>query len=182
MVDTEKRRERAARIREKMEETMFKLLVAICLTGAAGLLLIGGCTPESENTWSEDVSFADVDIRFDDMTSTYTVSTNIDDRFTSLTLFQTGGTLQGSDNMRRSWRGTIEGTLPSGAAGGSMPRLQIQTSDGPEGQVIIVGNGQIFIDMFGHCYRGINGQLYSGDKSGSIQLWGPPILCTPLPS
>ncbi len=160
---------------------MFKLLAMICLTGAAGLLLVGGCTPESEDSWSEDVSFADVDDRLDDMTGTYAVqSITIDDRFTHLTIFQTGGTLQGYDNMKRSWRGTIEGTAPSGAGGWAVPRLQMQTNDGPEGQTILVGTGEVFMDMFGNCYRGIHAMLYVGDKAEEVQLWGSLVDCNPL--
>ncbi len=156
---------------------MYRLLAAICLTGVAGLFLVGGCTPESENTWSENLSFANVDPRMADMTGTYDITNQIDDRFITLTVFQTGGTLQGYDNMRRTWRGTIDGSSPSGNSSYVHPRLQLETSDGPEGQVVIVANGQIFVDLTGTCYIGIDGHFYSGEKSGWIQGTGPAVVC-----
>ena len=157
---------------------MFRLLAAICLTGVAGLLLVGGCTPESENSWSENLDFGDIDPRLADMSGTYSMSTNIDDRFTSLTIYQTSGSLQGYDNMRRSWRGSIAGSQPPGAGGfAAWPQLQLQTNDGPEGQVILTGTGNIFVDMFGNCYQGIEGSIYSGEMSGTFSGWGPVIPC-----
>jgi hypothetical protein len=161
-----------------MEEKMSKLVTLICLLGVAGLLMVGGCTPESENTWSESLDFSALDPRLNTVSGTYWISC-FDDRFTTLTLFQTGNTVQGHDNMRRTWRGTAYGVLPPDATssyGGGLG-FEIQTNDGPEGQVVLAGHGKIVMDITMTCYRCLEGVMYQGDLSGSFDSLGPVVPC-----
>jgi hypothetical protein len=162
-----------------MEETMSKLLIWICLLGATGLIMVGGCTPESDDTWSESLDFGGMDPRVNTVNGTYIMYNDVDERFTTLTLWMTGSTVQGSDNMRRNWRGTAFGDVPPGATETYSEFLgfQIQTNDGPEGQVVLAGTVYIYVDIFGNCYRCIHGVMYSGDASGSFDSLGPSIPC-----
>ena len=37
---------------------MLKLAALVCLLGVAGLIMVGGCTPEANKTWSESTDFS----------------------------------------------------------------------------------------------------------------------------
>lgn len=143
---------------------MLKLVTLVCVVGVAGLLIVGGCTPEANKTWSESVDFSEQDEFLQDMSGTYDVLNNLDERFTTISLYQTGASLQGFDNMRRSWNGTISG-------GG---QVNLQTNDGPGGQAIMVGNTLFFVyPGETQKHKGIDAVFYFGDRSGWIQCIGP---------
>jgi hypothetical protein len=164
---------------------MSKLFALICLTGVAGLLLVGGCTPEAENTWSESLDFGGMDPRVNTVNGTYGIFNDIDSRFTAITLTQVGGTVQGHDNMRRSWRGTAYGTVPPGASAtyGEFLNFQIQTNDGPEGQVVLAGTVYIYmmiVDGVPVCWRALRGMMYQGDGPAGVfdtMYTGPSVPC-----
>ncbi len=162
---------------------MLKALTVVCLLGLAGLV-VSGCSPESQDAWSSDLDFSDLDPRLgDEMDGSYDVWNTLDDRFTSLTLYQTGGTFQGYDNMRRSWSGTISGQHSS-SDGTYSGQVNLQTNDGGQ-QAIIVGNTVIILDyrigpegeLIEICRKGIAGIFYYGDSSGQIQLLGWIVPC-----
>lgn len=159
---------------------MSKLVILICLLGVVGLLMVGGCTPESENTWSESLDFSHLDPRTNTVNGTYYISTDVDDRFTVLTLFQTGSTVQGHDNVRRSWRGTAYGVMSPEATssyGGALG-FEIQTNDGPEGQVVMAGTAYIYQNPITLvCYRCLEGVIYKGELSGTFDSTGPSVPC-----
>jgi len=158
---------------------MSKLITAVCLFSLVGFVLTG-CTPESEESWSGNLDFSDLDPRIGSVSGTYEISNNIDDRFTTLTILQTGGTLQGYDNMRRSWSGTITGQSDSLTDQTHSGQINLQTSDGPTGQAVIVGKMVVFVVTVGDeevCYAGFDAVFYSGDKSGWIQGMGAIVDC-----
>jgi len=148
---------------------MLRLVISICLLGVAGLVIVGGCTPEADRTWSEtaDVTFLLGGAEYDNITGTYTVTASLDKRFTSMTLYHTGSTLQGFDNMRRTWMGSISGWVGSdsqtAATGGGI--INLETSDGPSGTEVIVGNVALVGGSFG-----IVGQHWASPRTGTIQM------------
>ena len=158
---------------------MSKLLIWICLLGAAGLVMVGGCTPSVEDSWSENLDFGGMDPRVNTVNGTYLIFNDLDERFTVLTLFMTGGTVQGHDNMRRSWRGTAYGDIPPGASSTYSEFLgfQIQTNDGPEGQVVLAGTVYIYVIPGPICFRCLHGVMYQGDLSGVFDSLGPEVPC-----
>ncbi len=159
---------------------MLKVLTVVCLLGLAGLAVSGGCTPAAKDAWSSDLDFSDMDPRLgEEMDGYYDVFNNLDGRFYGLTLYQTGGTFQGYDNMGRSWSGTISGQH-SGSDGTYSGQVNLQTNDGGQ-QAIIMANTVVIVivDAEGNeiCYKGIVGVFYYGDSSGQISLVGWVVPC-----
>jgi len=156
---------------------MSKLLATICLLGIAALFMSGGCTPEANKTWSGNVNFDEMDERIADMSGTYYVENDVDTSFTTLSLYQTGGSLQGYDNLRRSWNGSMSGGDPvivvPTTTQLSAGQINLQTSDGP--QAVLSGNAGIYTDMLGNEYKAFNGVIYFGGASGSFLAIGPGI-------
>jgi len=135
---------------------MLRLVISICLLGVAGLVIVGGCTPEADRTWSESTDFSTfVD---PNISSVYAVTSTLDDRFTTMTLYQSGSTLQGFDNMRRTWHGSMNANA----------QVHLETSDGPDGREVIVGMHEIYMGT----NIAIHGQHYASPKTGYITMIG----------
>jgi hypothetical protein len=149
-----------------MEETMLRLAALVCVLGVAGLLIVGGCTPESNKTWSESTDFSGMFVT--DWSGAYSVATNLDDKFTSMTIYQTGASLQGFDNFRRSWFGSMSGN------GG----VNLETSDGPRGTEVIVGNASLLETLAG-TFMYISGGHWASPRTGTIAMTGPAVTLAP---
>jgi hypothetical protein len=136
----------------------------------------GGCTPEANKTFS-DVNFDEMDLRLADMSGTYFVENDVDTSFTTISLYQTGGSLQGYDNLRRTWNGSMSGgdpvvVIPT-TAQLNAGQINLQTSDGP--QAILAGNAGFYTDLVGNKYKAFTGVYYVGGASGSFIAIGPGV-------
>jgi len=143
---------------------MLKVAISVCLLGVAWLVIIGGCTPEADKTWSESDDFSGW--QNSDWSGWYSVWSSIDGRFTGITLYQTGSSLQGYDNMRRTWSGTI--------TPGQTPPCNLETSDGPSGTEVLAGNFELIPTLDPEWfYLGCIGQHWASPKTGEFELLGP---------
>jgi hypothetical protein len=145
-----------------MEETMLKLAALVCLLGVAGLIIVGGCTPEANRTWSESTDFSGFQV--EDWSGPYAVSASLDEEFTSLNIYHTGSSLQGFDNFRRSWFGSI-------SAATSSPAVNLETSDGPRGTEVFVGNAYIVVTLTG-SFKAMGGTHWASPRTGTIEMLG----------
>ena len=159
-------REQAALSKEETEETMLKLVAVVCLLSVAGLVMVGGCTPEENKTWSESQDFGDYLVQ--DWSGPYSVTSNLDGRFTSITIYQSGTSLQGFDNMRRSWFGHLTAS--------DVPQVNLETSDGPSGTEVVVGTAGLIPTLIAGVYQmAITGEHWATPKTGVIDMLGPLI-------
>jgi len=161
---------------------MSKLLIMLGLLSVAAFVIVGGCTPEANKTWSEgadsdalDLLIAGVHVR--DVSGTYAVSSDVDGRLSTLVLMQAGTSIQAYDNLRRSWFGYISGgagpmiTETQGTTINTIPTtgtglINIETGDG--GSEVISGS-------FGSLQGSIafNGLHYTPSATGYIIAVGP---------
>ncbi len=147
---------------------MLRLAALVCVLGVAGLLIVGGCTPESDRTWSESTDFSDYQVS--DWSGPYTVTASLDDEFTNMNIYQTGSSLQGFDNFRRSWFGSLSAS--------TTPGLNLETSDGPRGTEVIVGNFVLFETLAG-TFKGAQGTHWASPRTGVIEMMGPAVAAAP---
>lgn len=165
---------------------MSKLLVTICLLGIAASLMIGGCTPDDGKTWSESADFSELDVRFGgNISGSYEVDQAVEDNFVIITLIQTGSTIQGYDNMGRSWLGTLSGSadpmtvtgeddeFPTTINQSGGNTLNLQTGTGTK--TTIVAAMEIFaVETLSGVvhYTGFAGMIYKGERTGYIEALG----------
>jgi hypothetical protein len=155
-----------------MEENMLKLLPVICLLGAAGLALVGGCTPEENKTWSEAADFS-VNLN-EDWSGWYSVFDTIEAGFTGINLYQTGSSLQGYDNMRRSWFGHI--------TPGQAPPMNMEAKDSSGVAHVLAGNFELIPTLDPEWfYLGCIGQHWSSTATGQFEMLGP-LVYIPIAS
>jgi hypothetical protein len=150
-----------------MEEKMLKLVPVICLLGAASLVLVCGCTPEANKTWSESQNFGDY--LLGDWSGTYSVSSSLDASFASITIYQTGGSLQGFDNLKRTWAGTI--------VAATNPGINLETKD-PDGSAeVLAGHFELVLLVAPDIYWMTGtGQHWTSSNSGTFFFDGPVIV------
>ena len=140
---------------------MLKLAALVGLLAVAGLIMVGGCTPEANRTWSESTDFSGLQV--EDWSGPYVVSASLDEEFTSLNIYQTGSSLQGFDNFRRSWFGSISAS--------TSPAVNLETSDGPRGTEVFVGNAYIVTTLTG-SFKGMGGTHWASPRTGTIEMVG----------
>jgi len=145
---------------------MVRLISILCTLTVAALVMIGGCLPMDENTWSESPDFGGLDEFLQDMSATYDVTNNLDGGFTVLTLNQAGATFSGRDNKGRAWHGKMSG----GSGGGGTGQISLETND--DGGAFIVGNVVFFVDG-DRKHKGIDAVFTYGGANGWIICIGP---------
>jgi hypothetical protein len=170
---------------------MSRLLATICLLGMAAFFLSGGCTPEANKTWSETADFSELDVRFGgNISGTYEVDQSLQSDFVLITLVETGSSVQGYDNMGRSWFGSLSGSVDptitvhddvptsSNPSGGNT--MNLETSDDPRGRYVIIASMEIIVVMTlagPECHTGFMGQFYTEQASGYIEGLGRVVPC-----
>ena len=146
---------------------MSKLLPMICLLAVSAFLMSGGCTPEENQTWSEVADFSTSS--YEDWSGWYEAGSSLDSDFVSITIYHTGSSIQGFDNMGRSWFGHI---VP-----GDGPAVNIETSDGPRGVQVLAGNFYLIPTMDPEIFiLGCGGQHRTTSMSGQFALVGPTVV------
>jgi hypothetical protein len=149
-----------------MEEKMLKLLPVVCLLGVAGLMLVGGCTPEENKTWSEAADFSN-DLN-SDWSGYYAVYSTIDASFTGITIYQSGSSLQGYDNERRSWFGHL--------TPGVAPAMNMEAKDSSGVAHVLAGNFELIPTLDPLVFElGCIGQHWSSTATGQFEMYGPYI-------
>jgi hypothetical protein len=163
---------------------MSKLLTTICLLAASAFLMSGGCTPEANKTWSEnaDLAWEYGSMIIYDWSGPYQfLYDHVDNGISTMTLFQTGTSMQGYDNYGRTWNGYITGkTGPTvlnadlqqeNTTGGG--QVNIETGDG--GSEVLTGWVGVYTNPDGGTQKAVGGQHYTSGASGSFMMAGPGI-------
>jgi hypothetical protein len=153
-----------------MEEKMLKLLPVVCLLGVAGLMMVGGCTPEENKTWSESQDFSG-DLN-SDWSGYYSVYSTIDAGFTGINIYQSGSSLQGFDNLRRSWFGHI--------TPGAAPTCNMEAKDSSGGAEVLAGSFELIPTLDPLVFElGCIGQHWTSSATGQFEMLGPFVTITP---
>lgn len=163
---------------------MSKLLSTICLLAVSAFLLSGGCTPEANKTWSEnaDLAWEYGDMVIYDWSGPYMfLYDDAGGGMDSMTLFQTGTSMQGFDNLGRTWNGYITGSTgpvvfdadfnEENTTGGG--QMNIETGDG--GSEVLTGWVGVYTDELGGTFKACGGQHYTPSAGGAFLMVGPGI-------
>jgi hypothetical protein len=165
---------------------MSKSLITICLLAASAFLMIGGCTPEANKTWSEnaDLAWDYGAMTIYDWSGTYGFMYDDAGRLDSMALFQTGTSLQGYDNQGRTWNGYITGSTGpvETVTTDSVPETinttgggQIHLETGDASSEVLTGNVGIYTDLLGGQYKAVNGEHITSGGSGYFLMVGPGV-------